>query len=271
VALAYAPGTAADLSALVPWLRAEHHADVIAVTVDLGAGRELEAVRDRALASGAVRAHVMDARDEFTRQFLLPALQAGALADLEALARPLVARKLVEVAAIEHAGSVSGAASLERPVRDLAPALSFITAPGERQRNGEARPLRHVAPSGAAAVVGVTFDRGTPAALNGIVMPLPEVIASLGTIAASHGVNAVEPLLQAAHQALQSQMIDADLGRIASGIAREYQALIAEGRWFTPSRAALDAFVGEVQRHVCGTVALNLHAGGWTIHNSQPG
>ncbi len=51
------------------------------VTLDLGQGGELTDVRERALAAGAVRAHVIDAREEFVRDFILPALQAGALDD----------------------------------------------------------------------------------------------------------------------------------------------------------------------------------------------
>jgi argininosuccinate synthase len=271
VVLAYAPGTPAGNGQAVPWLRRTQDAEVIAVTVDLGAGRELEAVRDAALAAGAARAHVMDAREEFTRQFFLPALQAGAVGDLDALARPLVARKLVEVAAIEHARLVSGASSLQRLVSDLDPTLSFIAVPAELDRRIDARPLRPVAASDASAIVSLTFERGVPTALNGIVMPLPEVIGSLGTIAAAHGIRAVEPLLQAAHQALQSRMIDADLRRTVSAQTREYVALIDEGRWFTPARPALDASVADVQRLVTGSVALNLYGGGWSIRDHQAG
>ena len=51
------------------------------MTLDLGQGRELEAVRDRALAAGAVRAHVLDVREEFARDFVLPALKADAAVD----------------------------------------------------------------------------------------------------------------------------------------------------------------------------------------------
>ena len=86
-----------------------HDAEIVAVTLDFGQGSELEALRDRALAAGAVRAHVLDvARRVRATSFVLPALKAGALYDdgrpmtSGARARPLIAQKLVEIAAIEQ-------------------------------------------------------------------------------------------------------------------------------------------------------------------------
>src|SRR4029079_11606136 len=81
-------------------------------TVDLGQGRELEDVRDRALAIGAVRAHVIDAREEFARDFVRPALQAGAIYEgryplATALGRPLIAKHLVAIARIEGATAIA--------------------------------------------------------------------------------------------------------------------------------------------------------------------
>ena len=68
-----------DTSAAIPWLAERHGAENIAVTLDLGQGRELESVRDRALATGALRAHVLDVRDEFARDYVLRALKAAAI------------------------------------------------------------------------------------------------------------------------------------------------------------------------------------------------
>ena len=82
------------------------------VTIDLGQGKELDDVRERALAVGAVRAHVVDAREEFASHYVLPALQAGAIYESRyplatALGRPLIAKKLVEVAEMEDAGMIA--------------------------------------------------------------------------------------------------------------------------------------------------------------------
>src|SRR3954449_12589275 len=96
IVLAYS-GALAD-SVAIPWLAERYGAEVIAVTVDLGQGKEvLEEIRDRALATGALRAHVIDARDAYARDYLLRALKAGMLADgspiAAGLAHPLIAQK----------------------------------------------------------------------------------------------------------------------------------------------------------------------------------
>jgi argininosuccinate synthase len=110
IVLAYSGGL--DTSVAIPWMAERYDAEIIAVTMDLGQGRELEDVRDRALATGAVRAHVLDLREEFARDYALRALKAGALYEdrypmAEALGRPLIAQKLVEIAALEQATAVA--------------------------------------------------------------------------------------------------------------------------------------------------------------------
>jgi len=110
IVLAYSGGL--DTSVAIPWLAERYQADVVAVTLDLGQGRELDGARERALAIGAVRAHVVDAREEFARELILPALQAGALYDgryplASALGRPLIARHLVKIAQIEGATAIA--------------------------------------------------------------------------------------------------------------------------------------------------------------------
>ena len=124
-------------SVAIPWLAERYGAEVVTVTVDVGQGEALDDVRERALAAGAVRAHVIDARDELARHFILPALGAGALdEDGEAfavpLARLLVARHLVATAALEQASAVAhGAAAaagekLTRLVRSLNPRVRVL-------------------------------------------------------------------------------------------------------------------------------------------------
>jgi argininosuccinate synthase len=110
IVLAYSGGL--DTSVAIPWLAEKYDAEIIAVTMDLGQGRELDEVRERALATGAIRAHVLDVREEFARDYILPALQAGAIYEgrypmATSLGRPLIAKKLVEVAEIEHASAIA--------------------------------------------------------------------------------------------------------------------------------------------------------------------
>lgn len=124
-----------DTSAAIAWL-IERRAEVIAVTLDIGQGRALERIRERALAAGALRAHVLDMRDEFVHEFVLRTLQAGAVqcdrAPLAgALAAPLMARKLLELAALEQVDIVAhGARRVEariaRSIRLLNPTVDVM-------------------------------------------------------------------------------------------------------------------------------------------------
>src|SRR6185503_587934 len=140
VVLAQAGGL--DTSIAIPWLADTYRAEIIAVTIDLGQRKEwLEEVRDRALATGALRAHVVDVRDEFARDYLVRGLKAGLFSDdpaamTEALARPIIAQTLVSIAGIEEARAVahgdrggSGGAALGKAVRALDPALTVLAVP----------------------------------------------------------------------------------------------------------------------------------------------
>ncbi len=110
IVLAYSGGL--DTSVAIPWLAEKYGAEIVAVTMDLGQGRELDHVRERALAVGAVRAHVLDVREEFARDFIVPALQAGAIYEdryplATALGRPLIAQHLVRIAELEGATAIA--------------------------------------------------------------------------------------------------------------------------------------------------------------------
>jgi argininosuccinate synthase len=137
IVLAYSGGL--DTSVAIPWMAEKYDAEIIAVTMDLGQGQELEEVRDRALAAGAVRAHVLDLREEFAREYVLPALKADAIYEdrypmATALGRPLIAQKLVEIAGIEQATAVAHGCTgkgndqvrLDVTTRALGPLLQVI-------------------------------------------------------------------------------------------------------------------------------------------------
>jgi argininosuccinate synthase len=111
VVLAYSGGL--DTSVAIGWIAEETGAEVIAVAADVGQGGEdLNVIRDRALACGAVEAVVVDARDEFADQYCLPALKANALYMdryplVSALSRPIIVKHLVEAARYHGAGIVA--------------------------------------------------------------------------------------------------------------------------------------------------------------------
>ncbi|HWI18789.1 MAG TPA: argininosuccinate synthase domain-containing protein [Vicinamibacterales bacterium] len=142
VVLAYSGG--ARSTAGIQWLVEHHRADVVTVTLDLGQPGDLNEVREHALASGARRAHVIDARDEFVREAVLPSLKAGALADgrypmTTAITRPIIAKQLVQIARIEKAKMIAhgcagrDAARMARALKAIGPefqAVAFADEPG---------------------------------------------------------------------------------------------------------------------------------------------
>jgi argininosuccinate synthase len=341
IVLAYSGGL--DTSVAIPWLKEKYKAEIIAVTMDLGQGRELESIRDRALATGAVRAHVLDLRDEFARDYILPALKADAIYEdrypmATSLGRPLIAQKLVEIAAIEQATAVAHGCTgkgndqvrLDVTTRALNPTLKVIaparewgmTRPEEieyARKRGVPVPATVESPFSTdtnlwgksiecgvledpwqeppeeiytmtkspadcpdePAYVEVSFDRGVPTAINGVAMPLLDLIASLGTIAGAHGVGRIDMVenrlvgiksreiyeapaavvLHAAHKELQKLVTTRDLERFSRTVSLQYADIVYNGLWFTPLREALDAFVERVQDRVTGVVRLKLFKG----------
>ncbi|HYO42904.1 MAG TPA: argininosuccinate synthase [Candidatus Limnocylindrales bacterium] len=110
VVLAYSGGL--DTSVAVAWLREQHGAEVVTLTVDLGGGSVTEGIERRALSAGASKAYVVDGRETFLARYAWRALQANALYQgvypmATALARPLLAQLLVELAQKEGADAVA--------------------------------------------------------------------------------------------------------------------------------------------------------------------
>jgi len=137
VVLAYSGGL--DTSVAVRWIQENCGLDVITLTVALGAQKDLEKIRSRALAVGAVKALVIDARKTFVEYFVWPALQAGALYEgvyplATALGRPLIAKLLVDTAHEQGAGAVAHGCTgkgndqvrFDVGVKTLAPELRII-------------------------------------------------------------------------------------------------------------------------------------------------
>ena len=143
IVLAYSGGL--DTSVAIRWLQEQYNAEVATLTMDLGGNVDLEAARLRALEIGAIRAEVMDAREEFVSEYVWPALQAGALYEgvyplATALGRPLIAKHLVRIAQEEGASGIAhgctgkgndqvrfdvSAAALAPSIRVVAPAREW--------------------------------------------------------------------------------------------------------------------------------------------------
>ena len=300
-----------ETTAAVAWLAETYGADVVTVTADFGRGRDLEEIRDRALAIGALRAHVLDAREEFARAYLLPALRAGALADpgglpAAALGHAAVAAKLVEIAGIEQSnrvahGGVSAAPRIAAAIRALTPDFSVLAPATEWGLSRDqlfdyaakrrlpmpvggfgtawpAAPGRPAPGGGEAAVVDITFAAGVPVALNGVSMPLLDLIGSLDFLAGKNGVGGrrlFEPpsvaVLAAAHRELQERAGAADVVDFSRAVSARYSGLIVRGDWFTLLRAALDAYVDRAEQAVNGLVRVKLYEGACEIVHARIG
>jgi argininosuccinate synthase len=338
VVLAYSGGL--NASDAIPWLIETHRAEVVAVVLDLGQAEDLADIRQRAIAAGAVRCHVIDAREEFARDFVVPSLKADALSDgrypaSTALGRALIAKTLVTIARIEDAKTVAHAGTgkdhfrLTGALHALAPSLTVIACAeawtfsdpelanvAERHQvsaNGSSRRVDQnlwgrtvgrsidgesdATPEGVfsltrspeagpeqEALLEIEFSRGVPVALNGVSMPPAELIDSLATIGAEHGIGRLSRvksraagrvsqaiyeapaamLLHTAHAELQRAAAPGAVQRFAPILASTYADMIDRGEWFSNLRPALDAFVNEVQQHVTGLVRLKLFKGGVT-------
>jgi argininosuccinate synthase len=110
VVLAYSGGL--DTSVIVPWLKNTYGCQVICVTANLGQGEELDGLEEKAIKSGASKIYIEDLREEFITGYIYPTLMAGAIYERKYLlgtsfARPLIARRQVEIADIEGADAVA--------------------------------------------------------------------------------------------------------------------------------------------------------------------
>jgi len=317
IVLAFSGGL--QSAAEIPRLEDRHDAEVVTVTLDLGQGGVLEDVRNRALAAGAARAHVLDVREEFASQYIVRALKADAVYEdrypmATSLGRPLIASKLVEVAGIEqasvvaHGGTGNDQVRLDVCVRALNPALQVlpIAPPGQTQSTVDAnlwgRAIQYGlvndpwteapeevytltrAPADCpdeAAYVEITFERGVPVAINGVEMPILELIGSLGIIAGAHGVGRIDMVenrvagskvreiyeapaavvLHSAHKELQKMVVTTGVDRFSRAVSLQYADTIYNGLWFAPLREALDAFIDKVQERVTGVIRMKLFKG----------
>ena len=114
VVLAYSGGL--DTSIIIPWLKENYDLEVICMSADLGQGEELAPLKEKAIKSGASKIYIEDLKDEFVRDFVFPVLKSGAKYEGKYLlgtsfARPLIAKRLVEIAAQEGAEYIAHGAT----------------------------------------------------------------------------------------------------------------------------------------------------------------
>jgi argininosuccinate synthase len=341
VILAYSGGL--DTSVAIGWIAEKAGAEVVALAADVGQGGEdLEVIRKRALACGAVEAEVVDLRDEFAESYCLPALRAGALYMeryplVSALSRPAIVTALVDAARRYGATTVAhgctgkgndqvrfevGVGALAPDLRVLAPvrdsgmtrdrAIAFAEqrglpidvdrkSPYSIDQNLWGRAVEtgfledpwhppvedlyaYTADPGIPRDpddVVVSFVAGVPVALDGHPVTIREAIEQLNLRAGGQGVGRLDMVedrligiksrevyeapgavaLLTAHRELEDLTIERDLRRFKRGVEQRWAELVYDGLWFSPLRAALDAFVDSAQEQVAGEVRLRLHGG----------
>lgn len=137
IVLAYSGGL--DTSIAITWLKEKYGCEVVAMAADVGQGEELDPLHEKAAASGASKLYIEDIREEFIRDFVFPMLKSGALYEEKyflgtAIARPVIAKALVNVAEKEGADAVAHGATgkgndqvrFELTVKALAPHLKIV-------------------------------------------------------------------------------------------------------------------------------------------------
>jgi argininosuccinate synthase len=152
IVLAYSGGL--DTSVILRWLKENYQAEIIAFCADIGQEEELDGLEAKALTTGATKCVVDDLREEFARDFIFPMMQAGAIYEGQyflgtSIARPLIAKRMVEIARVEKADAIAHGATgkgndqvrFELTAAALAPELQVI-APWREERFREQFPGR---------------------------------------------------------------------------------------------------------------------------------
>jgi argininosuccinate synthase len=346
VVLAYSGGV--DTSTCIPYLKEEWGVqEVITLAADLGQGDELEPIREKALKSGASVSLVADATERFVKEYAFPSIQANALYENRyplstALARPLIAKLLVEAAAEYGADAVAhgctgkgndqvrfdvSIAALNPKLKVLAPArewgMSREQSIAYGERFGIPAPVKKSSPYsidrnllGRSIEAGVLedpnteppediylmtqaiatapdspeyveigFTQGLPTSLNGIALSPVALVTQLNELAGKHGVGRIDMVenrlvgiksreiyeapallvLIQAHRELESLVLTADVSHYKRGIEETYSQLVYNGLWYSPLKAAVDAFIQQTQEKVTGTVRIKFFKGNSTI------
>ena len=147
VILAYSGGL--DTTAIIPWLQENYDYDVVCVCANVGQGNELDGLEERAKLSGATKLYIEDLTDEFVDDYVIPTVQANAVYEYKYLlgtsfARPVIAKRLVEIARKEGAVAICHGATgkgndqvrFELTIKALAPDLKYYLLHGDAMIHG---------------------------------------------------------------------------------------------------------------------------------------
>ena len=225
VVLAYSGGL--DTSVIMTWLKENYDYDVIAVCCNAGQNEDFDAIEKKALATGAIKAYTVDLREEFITDYIWPTLKAGAIYEGQymlgtSMARPLMAKKLVEIAEKEEAfyiahgctGKGNDQVRFETTIKALNPPISqttkkiysrdeniwHISHEGGELENPWNEHLKtihvlSVAPEDAPdepTYVDIDFEQGVPVALDGEKMDPISLLTKLNELGSKNGVGTID-------------------------------------------------------------------------------
>ncbi len=343
VVLAYSGGL--DTSIIIPWLKENYGCEVIAVAGDVGQGKELSGLEARAKKTGASKLYIADLKEEFVNEYVFPTVKAGAVYEGKYLlgtsfARPIIAKRIVEIAKAEGADAICHGCTgkgndqvrFELAIKAFAPEMDIIApwriwdikSRDEEIEYAEKRGIEipvtketsyskdknlwHLSHEGldlenpanepdydkilelgvspekapdTAEYVTLTFEKGIPVALNGVKMGGVELIAKLNELGGKHGIGIVDmvenrlvgmksrgvyetpggAILYAAHAALEEICLDRDTQHFKQKMSYDFADLVYFGKWYTPLREAMSAFIDSTQEAVNGDVKLKLYKG----------
>ncbi len=344
VVLAYSGGL--DTSIIIPWLKENYNnCEVIAVAADLGQGDELSGLNEKAIKTGASKLYIEDMKKELIEEYIWPTLKANAVYEGRYLlgtsfARPLIAKRLVDIAKVEGADAICHGCTgkgndqvrFELSIRAFDPDITIIAPWREwdiksREEEIEYAEAHHiplkitretnyskdknlwhlshegldledpanepkyseilelgVSPEQApdiATYVTISFEKGIPTAINGEKMDALSIMENLNELGGANGIGIVDILenrlvgmksrgvyetpggtiLYHAHNKLEEMCLDKDTYHYKQTVAITFGELVYDGKWYTPLREALSAFIDSTQEYVTGNVKLKLYKG----------
>ncbi len=344
IVLAYSGGL--DTSIIIPWLKENYEGcEVIAVAADVGQGKELSGLEEKAIKTGASKLYIEDLTEEFIEEYIYPTIKAGAVYEGKYLlgtsfARPVIAKRIVEIARKEGADAIAHGCTgkgndqvrFELTIKAFAPDMEIIapwrvwdiksrdeeidyaeahniplniTRETNYSKDMNIWHLSHegldledpanepmydkilelgVSPEQApdkATYVTIGFEKGVPTTLNGKKVDAVTMVKELNAVGGANGIGIIDmvenrlvgmksrgvyetpggTILYAAHDALETLTLDRDTMHYKKLVAERFAELVYFGKWFTPLREALSAFVDKTQETVTGEVKLKLYKG----------
>jgi argininosuccinate synthase len=352
VVLLYSGGL--DTSIMIHWLKENYNSEVIAMCADVGQKNELDGLEEKALKTGASKLYIEHLTEEFITDYIYPTIKAGAIYEGAYLlgtsfARPLIAKRAVEIAQKEGASAVAHGATgkgndqvrFELTVMALDPTLKIISpwkdpkwtlnsreaciayaqergipiSQSKKRIYSEDRNIWHISHEGGdledpwneptdgvytlsntvqkapdtPEYVEISFEKGTPKAINGKKLAPVELLDLLNELGGRHAIGHVDmvenrlvgiksrgvyetpggTILYFAHRELERLVLDRDTYQYKEMLAIKYAELVYDGKWFSSLRSALDAFIGSTQLNVTGTVRIKLYKGNCIVAGAK--